>query len=336
MTTAAPAASVLDTPDLAGYPTFLRPHVASDTAYYAGFWVRLGIHLVDLAVQLVAFLIVDAVGQLVAGIVGNVVHAGSDRVSLWTTIVCAVAVFVYYNVFYVGRRGRTLAMRFGALRVIADDASGDFANRATLLRRGAIFVLFTVLVPLRIVDAAYIVVDQRKRSLHDVMTGTAVVRRPPPPPRLASLLCSVCHRPVDEGTLCPRHGGTRGLTVTLAGHTASMQVAAGLLAATSLVAVVVGLVMLVSHQPLGVVVLVAGAALLRVTMSLTQLRTWARWTATAVAAMLIVLMLVAAATQLSSSRTAAGFLLAGAAVSALIAACLWTPETHRAFRRIPG
>lgn len=330
------AAPTVERPDLAGYPAFLRPRVAAPNVYYAGFWVRVGINAVDAVIQGLLYLVVDYVAQLVAGIVGNIAHVGSDQVTFWTSIVSVTAVFLYYNVVLVARRGRTPGMRLGSLRIVRDADLTSVPERRSLYARGALFIAFTVLLPLRIVDALVIVFDPRKRSLHDILTGTVVVRRPPAPPKLASMLCTVCGDPVDEGTLCPKHGGTMGLTITLTGHTVSLQIAAGLLAAISLVAIVVGLVLLVTGHLLGLAAIVVGALLLRTTMSITQLRNWARWVGSAAGVLVAVLLLVAAASQLSSSRTAAGFLVAGALVGALITGCLWTPETHRSFQRIPG
>jgi uncharacterized RDD family membrane protein YckC len=332
---AAPVA-VLDTPDLAGYPTFLRPRVAAPSVYYAGFWVRVGINLVDAAIQAILYLVVNYVAQLVSGIITAVAHLPSDVVTFWTSIVSAVAVVLYYNLVLVARRGGTPGMRFGSLRIVRDSDLTVPPDRRTLYLRGVIYLAFTAVTPLRIIDALAIVFDQRKRSLHDVLTGTAVLRRAPPPQKLASLLCTVCGRPVDEGTLCPKHGGSMGLAITLSGHTVSLQVGASLLAVVAIVGIIVGAVMLVTSRPIGVIGIVVGVVLLRTTMSLTQLRNWARWVGSGAGIVIAVAMVGLAATQFSSSTSAGGFLLAGAAVGALITACLWTPETHRSFRRIPG
>jgi uncharacterized RDD family membrane protein YckC len=332
---AAPAA-VLDTPDLVGYPTFLRPRVAAPSVYYAGFWVRVGVNVVDAAFQGILYIIVDYFAQLVSGIITAIAHLASDAVTFWTSIVAAVAVVLYYNLVLVARRGGTPGMRVATLRIVRDSDITAAPDRRTLYLRGIVYLVFTVLTPLRILDALLIVVDPRKRSLHDVVAGTAVVRRAPPPRKLSSLLCTVCGRPVDEGTLCPKHGGSMGLAITLSGHTASLQVGASLLAIVAIVGVIVGVAMLVTSRPIGAIGIVIGVLLLRTTMSLTQLRNWARWVGSAAGVLIAIGLVAFAATQFSSSKGTAGFLVVGAAVGALITACLWTPETHRSFRRIPG
>jgi uncharacterized RDD family membrane protein YckC len=332
---AAPAV-VLDTPDLAGYPTFLRPRVAAPNLYYAGFWVRLGVNLVDAAIQAILYLIVDYVAQLLSGVIGAIAHLSSDAVTFWTSIVSVVAVVLYYNLVVVARRGGTIGMRLASMRIVRDGEITTTPDQRTLYKRGVVYLAFSLISPLRIVDALVIVFDPRKRSLHDILSGTVVVRRAPPPPKLASMLCTVCGRPVDEGTLCPKHGGSVGLTITLSGHTASLQIAASLLAVIAIVGVVVGVVMLVTSRPIGAIGLLIGVLLLRTTMSLTQLRNWARWVGSATGILVAVALLAFGVTQISSSKSAAGFLFAGAAVGVLITACLWTPETYRAFRRIPG
>jgi uncharacterized RDD family membrane protein YckC len=336
MTAVATPVEILDTPDLTGYPRFLRPRVAAPSVYYAGFWVRVGVNLVDAVLQALLYLIVDYVAQLATGIVTAIAKLPSDVVTLWTSIASAAVVVIYYNLVPVARHAASPGMRLTSLRIVQDADLTMTPTQRTLHVGGVWYLLFSAIPPLRIVDALFVAFDPRKRSLHDILAGTAVVRKAPAPQKLASLLCTVCGRPVDEGTLCPKHGGSMGLTITLTGHTVSLQIAAGLLATVAVVSVVVGVVMLVSARPLGAVVLVIGGLLLRVTMSLTQLRSWARWAGTAAGVAIAVAMAVGAVAEVSHSTTAAGFLFAGTGVGALIAACLWTPETHRSFRRMAG
>ncbi len=336
MTAVAAPVAVLDTPDLVGYPQFLRPRIAAPSVYYAGFWVRVGINAVDAILQALLYLVVAYVAQLVTGIITAVAHLPSDAVTFWTSVTAAIAVVVYYNLVPVARRAGTPGMRLGAMRIVLDADITKRPTKRTLYLRGLWYLIFTVIIPLRIVDGIFMAVDARKRSLHDILAGTVVVRRAPAPPKLASMFCTVCGRPVDEGTLCPKHGGSMGLAITLTGHTISLQIAASLLAAVAVVGFVVGVVMLVTSRPIGAIGIVVAALLLRTTMSLTQLRNWGRWVGTAAGIVIAVGLIGAAVTQISNSAVAAGFLFAGAAVGALIAACLWTPETHRSFRRIPG
>ncbi len=335
MAVAAPA-TVLDTPDLAGYPSFLRPRVAAPNVYYAGFWIRLGVNVVDAAFQAILYLVVSYVANAISGIIGGILHLDSTRVTFWTSVAAALAVVLYYNLVLVARRASSPAMRLASLRIVSSSDITGVPERRTLYLRGLVYLVFSAVSPLRIIDALVIVFDPRKRSLHDLMVGTAVVRRAPSTPRLGSLLCTVCGKPVDEGTLCPKHGGSIGLALTLTGHTVSLQIAASLLALAGAAGVVVGLVMLAGRHPPGLIGVAVGVALVRTTMSLTQLRTWARWTGTAAAIVIAVALGALGAEQLGGSRSAGGFLFAGAAIGILIAACLWTPQTHRSFRRIPG
>jgi uncharacterized RDD family membrane protein YckC len=332
---AVPSAEALETPDLAGYPAFLRPRVAAPGVYFAGFWVRLGVNLVDTAIQALLYLVVSYVLQLVAGIIAGIGHLDSDTVSRVTSILAAIAVFVYYSTIVVARNAATPGMRFCSMRIVRDSDITVAPDRRTLLIRGAIWIGFSVVPILRVIDALFIVFDPRKRSLHDRMVGTVVVRKAPSPPRIASMLCTVCGRPVDEGTLCPKHGGTMGLTITLSGHTVSLQIAASLLTVVAIVAFVVGVAMLLTSSPAGGLGVLASILLLRTTMSLTQLRRWARWAGSAVGVAIALGGVVAGVAQLAGSKSSGGFLLAGGAVGVLITACLWTPETYRSFHRIP-
>ena len=332
---ATPPATVLDSPELAGYPAFLRPHVAAPGVYYAGFWVRVGVNLIDTVIQALLYLVVSYVIQIIVTIASAIAHFDSNVANTGTTIASVAIVFLYYNTVVVARRGATPGMRFCAMRIVrADDITATPAKSALYLR-GVIWIVFSAVGILRILDALYIVTDNRRRSVHDVMVGTAVVRRAPTPPKLASILCEVCGRPVDEGTLCPRHGGSLGLTLTLTGHTVSLQVAASLLAITAAAAVVAGVAILFSSLLVGAALMVAGLVLLRVTMAVTQLRSWARWVGTVIGVAIAISATAYGTALLIGSTSAGGFVLAGAAVGALITGCLWTPETHRSFRRIP-
>ncbi len=326
----------LDVPDLAGYPAFLRPRVAAPGVYYAGFWVRLGVNVVDAAFQAILYLIVSYVANVVSGIIAGIFHLNSSTVTAWTSAVSALAVILYYNLVLVARRGSTPAMSIASLRIVRHDDNAAVPDRRTLYLRGVIYLVFSAISPLRLVDALVIVFDAHKRSLHDLMVGTAVVRRAPSAPKVTSLLCTVCGRPVDEGTLCPKHGGSMGLALTLSGHTISLQIAASLLGVVGAVGIIVGIVLLIGKQPLGVIGIVVGLVLLRTTMALTQLRPWARWAGTVTGLLITVALLILGGAKLGGSRSAGGFLLAGAAVGLLIVGCLWTPQTHRSFRRIPS
>jgi uncharacterized RDD family membrane protein YckC len=331
---AAPAAK-LDAPDLEGYPKFLRPAVAAPGVYYAGFWVRLGVNLIDSAIQALIYLIVSYVVSALVGIVAAIAHFDSNSASTPVAIASLLAVYVYYNTVLVARHAASPGMRLCSMRIVRDADITTAPDRRTLHMRGILWILFSVTGFLRVIDALFIVFDARKRSLHDLIVGTAVVRKAPTPPKLASLLCSVCGRPVDEGTLCPRHGGSVGLTITLSGHTVSLQVAASVLALVGVVGVIVGIVAMIGGHVVGAAAIVAGLALLRITMALTQLRSWARWVGFGVALLIALGGAAAGLIALLRSNSAGGFLLAGGAVGALVAGCLWTPETYRSFRRVP-
>lgn len=335
---AAPRASVsvLDAPDLARYPRVLRPRVAAPGVYYAGFWVRLGVNLVDSVLMALLYLVVNYVVQLVVGIIAGVAHFDSNAANGAVSLVCAVGVYVYYSTIVVARHSATPGMRFAGLRIVRADDITQAPERGTLIARGLIWTLFTATVVLRVIDALVIVVDERKRSLHDRMVGTAVVRRAPAPPRIASLLCDVCGRPVVEGNLCPKHGGSVGLAITLSGHTVSLQIAASLLGVIAVAALIVGIVFLfTAGLVVGIAGILVGIALLRVTTSLSQLREWARLTSSAIGLLIAIAAAGYGLVLLTGGHGTGGYLLAGAAVGALITGALWTPETYRSFRRVP-
>ncbi len=332
---AAPPVAALDVPELTGYPRFLRPRVAVPGVYYAGFWVRVGVNLVDAVIQALLYLIVSYVAQIIVGLVAAIAQFDSNAANTWVSLVSVAGVFLYYNTVLVARHAATPGMRFCSLRIVRADDIAQAPDGRTLYLRGVIWIVFSLTGILRILDALYIIVDPRKRSVHDLMVGTTVVRKAPTPPKLASLLCEVCGRPVDEGTLCPKHGGSLGLTLTLSGHTVSLQIAASLLAVVAIAAFLVGIVLLFTSLLVGAVLIVVGGALLRITMAMTQLRSWARWVGTATGLVIALASVAYGVALIAGSNSAGGFLFAGAAVGALIVGCLWTPETYRSFRRIP-
>ena len=139
---AVPSAEVLETPDLAGYPAFLRPRVAAPGVYFAGFWVRLGVNLVDTAIQALLYLVVSYVLQLVAGVIAGIGHLDSDTVSRVTSILSVIAVFVYYSTIVVARNAATPGMRFCSMRIVRDSDITVAPDRRTLLIRGAIWIGF--------------------------------------------------------------------------------------------------------------------------------------------------------------------------------------------------
>lgn len=328
------AVAVPPSPDAAmlhGYPRFLQPRIAAAGLYYAGFWVRCGIGLVDLLAQAVLYAALNYVVQLVLGVAAGIAHFDALGVSMPLSIGCALLIVLVYNVVLVPRAGASAGMRLVGARIVTE---GDVTTRPparTLRGRGVLWLLATILAPFALVDVLGIALDGRKRALHDIATRTVVVRRAPQPPRLPPLRCSVCGRPVQEGNLCGHHGGTAGLTIALAGRPASLQMAAALLALTAAAAIVAGVVLLLAGSLPGMAGSAVGILLLWVTMALTQMEAWARLVASLTGVLLAAAALIIGLLLLLGGDRTGTYVLVLVPVGMVIVAALWSPQTHRAF-----
>lgn len=314
-----------------GYPRFLQPRIAAAGLYYAGFWLRCGIGLMDVLTQSVLYAALNYVVQLVLGIAAGIAHFDADGLSMPISIGCALLVVLVYNLVLVPGAGASLGMRIVGARIVLQ---GDVTARPSAGRlrgRGVLWVLATILAPLALVDVVAIALDLRKRALHDLATGTVLVRRAPPPPRLPPLQCSVCGRAVQEGTLCGRHGGTTGITIALRGRPVALQTAAALLALAAVAAIIAGLVLLLSGSVPGVAGPAVGILLLWVTMALTQMEAWARLVASLTAVLVAAAALVAGLLLFLGGDRTGAYILVLVPVSIVITAALWSPQTHRAF-----
>jgi uncharacterized RDD family membrane protein YckC len=130
---------------------------------YAGFCSRFGALAVDTLIVDIAFLIGVGTFALVAGLVHRLPGAGVAAAVVgvaWTLMTVA-----YFAGFWTVT-GRTPGMRLLGMRVL-----GPHARPPSALRSLARVVL--AVVPLTLVVVLF---DRRRRALHDLVTGTVVVR----------------------------------------------------------------------------------------------------------------------------------------------------------------
>jgi uncharacterized RDD family membrane protein YckC len=145
-------------------PTLLRPPAVVP---YAGLATRAVALAADVAIAQVIVFAGGAVLALVASLVGDLQIGTLERVLAalaWVTVVG------FYFVLFWSTAGRTPGMRLMALRVL-DPSGGHPAVGRSLLR---LIGLALCIIPL-FAGFLTVLVDDRRRGLHDYLAGTVVV-----------------------------------------------------------------------------------------------------------------------------------------------------------------
>jgi len=149
----------------AGPPVIARESLQGK---YAGFASRFTAFAVDVGVSLGVFLLALAAISFAALVLtGNSItwHKGD----LWVIIAYALWAFVYFAHSWAAS-GRTIGMAAFGVRVVTDDGTGVSGRRA---------VVRTLALPLSFLflglGFAGILFGDRRRALHDVIAGTAVI-----------------------------------------------------------------------------------------------------------------------------------------------------------------
>ena len=135
---------------------------------YAGFASRFTAFAVDVGVSLGVFLLALAAISFAAQVL-----TGKDitwhRGDIWVIIAYALWAFLYFAHSWA-TSGRTAGMAAFGVRVVRDDGAG-ISGREAVVRTLALPLSFLLLG----LGFAGIVLGDRRRALHDVIAGTAVI-----------------------------------------------------------------------------------------------------------------------------------------------------------------
>ena len=141
---------------------------ASLQGKYAGFASRFAAFAVDAAVSVGVFMLALAAISFAARVL-----TGKDiswnKGDIWVIIAYAVWAFIYFAYSWAAS-GRTAGMAVFGVRVVQDDGTGASGRQAFV--RTLAFPLSFLFLGLGFVG---ILVGDRRRALHDVIAGTAVV-----------------------------------------------------------------------------------------------------------------------------------------------------------------
>jgi uncharacterized RDD family membrane protein YckC len=143
-----------------------RPPRPTPVRTYGGLATRTLAFLVDLVLVAVVFLVGAALGALVLSVVGDLSRV-TDALLLGVGWTLATAT---YFVFFWSTAGQTPGMRVLRQRVACRRGGTPGVGRS-LVR----FVVLTFGVVLLLAGALLILVDDRRRGLHDLVAGTVVV-----------------------------------------------------------------------------------------------------------------------------------------------------------------
>ena len=135
---------------------------------YAGFASRFAAFAADVAVSVGVFMLALAAISFAARVL-----TGRDiawnRGDIWVIIAYAVWGFVYFAYCWAAS-GRTAGMALFGVRVVTDDGT-DASGRRAVVRTLALPLSFLFLG----LGFAGILLGDRRRALHDVIAGTAVI-----------------------------------------------------------------------------------------------------------------------------------------------------------------
>ena len=148
-----------------GRPVIIRESLQGKCA---GFASRSAAFAVDMAVTLALFMLaLAAIGFAARVLTGT--DIAWNRGNIWVIIAYAVWAFIYFAHSWEAS-GRTVGMALFGVRVVRDDGT-DVSGRRAIVRTLALPLSF-LLLGLGFVG---ILLGDRRRALHDVIAGTAVV-----------------------------------------------------------------------------------------------------------------------------------------------------------------
>jgi len=135
---------------------------------YAGFASRFTAFAVDVGVSLGVFLLTLAAISFAARVLTGT-DISWNKGDIWVITAYAVWAFIYFAYSWAAG-GRTAGMALFGVRVVRDDG-GDASGRRAVVRTLALPLSFLFLG----LGFAGIVLGGRRRALHDVIAGTAVI-----------------------------------------------------------------------------------------------------------------------------------------------------------------
>ncbi len=135
---------------------------------YAGFASRFTAFAADVGISLGVFLLALAAISF-AALVLTGKNIGWHRDDIWVIIAYAVWAFIYFAHSWAAN-GRTAGMALFGVRVVRDDGT-DASGRRAIVRTLALPLSFLFLG----LGFAGILLGNRRRALHDVIAGTAVI-----------------------------------------------------------------------------------------------------------------------------------------------------------------
>jgi uncharacterized RDD family membrane protein YckC len=147
-----------------------RPVIIRDSLQgkYSGFASRFTAFAVDMGVTLGVFLLALAAISFAARVLtGN--DIAWNRGDIWVILAYAAWAFIYFAYSWAAS-GRTAGMALFGVRVTRDDGT-DASGRQAIVRTLALPLSFLLLG----LGFAGILLGGRRRALHDVIAGTAVI-----------------------------------------------------------------------------------------------------------------------------------------------------------------
>jgi uncharacterized RDD family membrane protein YckC len=135
---------------------------------YAGFASRFTAFAVDVAVSIGVFMLALAAISFAATVLTGTDIAW-NRGNTWVVVAYAAWVFVYFAYSWAAS-GRTAGMALFGVRVVRDDGT-DATGRRAVVRTLALPLSFLFLG----LGFTGILLGDRRRALHDVIAGTAVI-----------------------------------------------------------------------------------------------------------------------------------------------------------------
>ncbi len=166
-----------------------RPHPTGITVEYAGFWIRVGAHLIDAIILGAIFLAIMLAIAYAQGAMdnGQIVPATATTVQYLpyapfaNVLVLALMSLPYHVGFWVWR-GQTPGKMALNIKIVRSDGIRIGPGTAIIRFIGWFFteVLAWVLY-------LWIAIDARKQGLHDKLAATCVVKLPPKTARMMSI-----------------------------------------------------------------------------------------------------------------------------------------------------
>ena len=141
---------------------------------YAGFWIRFGAKFIDLVLLGVVNGAVQMVMGMIVGGAGSM--TGSEEIAFFIVIVLSSLFSLFfgavYTTFFIGRFAATPGKMACGLKVVRAD--GDKVSYMRALGRHFAEMLSAIILYIGYLMAAF---DEEKRSLHDRICDTRVIRK---------------------------------------------------------------------------------------------------------------------------------------------------------------